>query len=267
MEGTKLENEISNYFVLNRDSELWKDRTLFSDKGFASLTPDVSFRLKKKIDIPLKLSYLDNNSPKTKDVLTDPNSLFSFAIDKYNMLYILEKDTKKIRKLSIDRYEQYGSTDTDNMIFDEYIISCKGLGNPQSIAVTNRHIYILENSTLYVLSKIDYKLVKTINFRDKINLFKITEDEAIVFYSYSDEKTVLYKKNLVWDDKFSRGDGKEYQIINLSKSMKLDEDITDIDVNNREQEDDSKDNNNTHRHGNSESNDNNHVNNDRVSRT
>jgi phage tail-like protein len=260
-----MENEIPNYFVLNKHSELWKDSSLYSDKGFVSLTPSYSFSLKTIINIPLRLTNFNDNSPKTEDVLTDPSSLFSFDLDKYNMLYILEKDTKKIRRISLDRYEQYNTGNTDNIVFDEYIILCKGLENPQSIVATNRHIYVLDNSTLYVLSKVDYNLIKTINFRDRLDLFKITEDEGVLIYSYSGNRTVLYEKNLVWDYESSGGDGDEHQIINLSKSEKLDEDFTDSYVSDRNKENDNEDNYNTYGQGNSKSSDNGgYVNNYKV---
>jgi phage tail-like protein len=207
-----LENEIPNYFVLNKHSELWEDNNYFGDKGYVSLDLDVDpyspFRLRNTIGIPLRLSYDNNdhndnneynNSTGTESTFVDPNALFSFDVDRYNMLYLLEKDTKKIRRLSIDRYEQYGTTNTDRLIFDEYIISCKGLEKPQSIAVTDRHIYVLDGSILYVLSKTDYKLINTLEFRDKIYLFKLTDDEGVLFYCYSNNKRVVHRRNLIGD--------------------------------------------------------------------
>ena len=194
-----MENEKPNYFVLNSHSEVWEDKTktLFGNKGFVNLTPDFSFNLIKKVDIPMRLSSFDNNFAKTEDDLTDPTSLFSFDLDKNNMLYILEKDSKKIRRLSLDSYEQDTTTNTDKLMVDKYIIECKDVVNPKSISVARKHIYVLDNRALCVYAKINYELVKIINFNDDIDIFRITEDEQVVFYSYSDDKTNLYKKNLV----------------------------------------------------------------------
>ena len=159
------------------------------------------------------------------------------------MLYLLEKDTKKIRRLSIDRYEQYGTTNTDSLIFDEYIIACKGLKKPQSIAVTDRHIYVLDGSILYVLSKIDYKLVNTLEFRDKIYLFKLTEDEGVLFYCYSNNKRVVHRRNLIGDYESPEEYVEEDQTIDITGSSKSSdnrythnedsENIIDIAINNK----------------------------------
>ena len=182
-------------------------------------------------------------STRTEPTFVDPNTLFSFDVDRFNMLYLLEKDTKKIRRLSIDRYEQYGTTNTDSLIFDEYIIACKGLEKPQSIAVTDRHIYVLDGSILYVLSKIDYKLVNTLEFRDKIYLFKLTEDEGVLFYCYSNNKRVVHRRNLIGDYEPSEEYVEEDQTIDITGSSKSSdnrytdnedfENIIDIAINNK----------------------------------
>ena len=237
-----MENELPNYFVLNKYSELWEVDTFFGDKDFVSLTPSSSFSLKNTIDIPLRLS-VDNNSTRADSASIYSDSLFSLDLDRHNMLYILEKDTKKIRRLSVDRYEQYGTTNTDKLIFDEYITACKGLEEPQSLEVTDRHIYVLDNSILHVLSKVDSNLIKSLKFRDRINLFKLTEDEDILFYSYSNDKSVIYKKNLVWDYEPSeeqRDSDQDIRMTGISKSSdyhytdnEVSENVIDIAINNK----------------------------------
>ena len=261
-----MENETPNYFVLNSYSENWENKTLFDNKGFVSLTPDFSFNPKKEIHISLRLFSLDNNSPKTEDAPTDPNSLLSFDLDNNNLLYILEKDAKKIRRLSLDSYEQDASSNRDNLMVDEYIIICKGLDNPKSISVTKRHIYVLDYSTLYVYSKKNYELIKTIIFNDGINIFRITEDEELVFYSYSDDKTKLYKKNIAWDNDSSETDREEYQVIDLPKDIKLpqNENINENDKINRYGLEGGGDNNNAYRHEKTRSSDNYYVNDDKI---
>ena len=211
------ENEIPNYFVLNKYSKLWETDDSFGDKDYVSLTPNSSFVLSSITDIPLRLYFFDNDSTRAEPTPMDPNS-FSFDLDRYNMLYLLEKDTKKIRRLSVDRYEQYGTTNTDNLIFDEYIIACKGLKDPQSVATTDRHIYVLDNSTLYVLSKIDYNLTKTLMFHNRIHLFKPTEDEGILFYSYVNDESVICRKDLIQGFKTSEGDREEDQRIKITQN-------------------------------------------------
>ena len=211
----------SNYFVLNPSSKLW-DGTPFDEGRYVDLPADASFTLKKKIAIPLKLSDFDPSCFQLDETIAvNPDKIISFDLDKYGMLYILDKNSKKIRRLSVYDYErlddEFGS---EYQPSDEYVAVCKGLDNPKTVSVSRNYIFVLESSVIYVVSKTNHRLVKTMRFNDDINIFKVTEDEKVIFYSYSDDKTVLFKKNLEWGT--SPEDEKENQIINLSDNVILD---------------------------------------------
>jgi phage tail-like protein len=270
-----LQNEKSNYFILNRFSGLWSSLLLVennkkikegkklelstSKKNFIELPHSSRFTLKNNLSIPLRLSYLDKNKKNSnKDKLhggninyeLDLHSNFSFELDNHNMLYILEKDSKKIRKLSIDRYKQYGTTNTENLVFDEYITELKDLQNPTSITAGYRHIYILDGSYLYIYSKITFQKIKIIEFNDRVYLFKITYNEQIIFYSYFDDKTKIYKKQIDQNNKFiNQKIEQDHLIINLFKNITIDEEYFTKDnngiIDNKEQQEGNiNDNNN-----------------------
>jgi phage tail-like protein len=248
-------------------------------KDFIELTHSSLFALKNNLSIPLRLSYLDKNQNKNnKDILfkdnityeLDLHSNFSFELDKHNMLYILEKDSKKIRKLSIDRYKQYETTNTENLVFDEYITDLKDLENPSSITAGKHNIYILDGSYLYIYSKTNFKKIKIVEFNDRIHLFKITDDEQIIFYSYYDDKTKIYKKRLDPDNKFfNQSIEEDYQIINLFKNIIIDEEYfatENNDISDKTEEDEyDNDNGNSNQNTNKKYTDNNYyINNDNV---
>lgn len=240
-----MENDTQNYFVLNQFSELWKDRSLFSDKGYVSLPQGASIGLKKRLKIPLRLVGFDTNLLKTGKTSTDDiNPLFSFDLDEYDMFYVLEKDSKKIRRLSIYDYEHADeSFSTERLLSDEYIAVYKDLGIVNSLSVSGKHIYVLENSALYAVSKVNYELIKTINFNDNVDIFKITKDEQVVFYSYANDKTVLFKKDLAWKKASSHdNDEKEVQIVDLNKNILLDQASVDNEQNNGHWSEESRNN-------------------------
>ena len=216
------DNVSSNYFVLNQSSQLWEGEP-FHQRGFVGLPANSTFTLKKRIDIPLRLSEFDASlfqADETIDVNLE--HLISFDFDENGFLYILDKKSKKIRRLSLYDYEyQNDNYSSRYSPSDEYVLVCTGLENPKALSVSKNYIYVLENSVIYVLSKKNYRLVKTLRFNDEVNIFKVTKDEKIIFYSYSDDKTILFKKNLTLGipTEQKNDSGKEVQIINLSDNV------------------------------------------------
>ena len=208
-----------NYFVINKYSNYWDGNTdnkfnyIYDNQEYISLKPNYSYRAKKTVEINLETigneirNFSDN--ARSKNV----NEKYFLCFDGSHFLYILEKDTKKIRRINIDLYKNDKNKNQDfqkknlsqgtflDAIYDEYIIDCKYLENPQMLFVGNTKIYVLDNTKIYVLSKLpNFQIIRIIQFIKKIQFFTISNNEQILFFSYLNEKNRLYKRDLKFEE-------------------------------------------------------------------
>src|SRR5688500_1941034 len=103
-----LENNDNNNSNDNNDNTDGVSKILFDnnndDEGFITLRPKPLFKKKKTLHIPSKIVSANSNivgsTSYSEDIrystIADPSSILSMDMDKCNMLYILEKNTKKI---------------------------------------------------------------------------------------------------------------------------------------------------------------------------
>lgn len=273
-----MENEVASYFILNRYNTTWDavDETTTWDafgqkqmkttktksKAFGSgdsvsLPRRDDFEIRKKILLPLRLSYENLKKPEdqfgnivpTDEISTDIDnpSNFSIYLDKNNDLYVLEKDASRIRRFSIPLYDRFGVNNTSNLVFDEYILDQKDIdsfggksvpnldsensqkivyyGEPNQIKVGSKNIYLLDIYSIAVISK--FSLNRSIKksrlvFNDRIHIFEISGDEKTIFYIYERDKTKIYKSSLDLLDK-PNNEREDNEIIDLYKYIVVDE--------------------------------------------
>jgi phage tail-like protein len=163
----------NNYFVLNKYSELWKDISFFDENGIVKLKSIYDVKHKETI----QFSFSSNDKYKTPEI-----SDYSFALDYCNILYILDKKAKKIKRCYLDTKK-----------IEE--LNLLPLNNPKSILISKKDIYILDEFDLYCISKINYQVRRIIQFNFPIDLFTISSDESLIFF-YEKTRNKVYKFNL-----------------------------------------------------------------------
>jgi phage tail-like protein len=222
-----LEKE-QNYFILNKYSEYWDLNSFDKNIQFYEnqdnsicLKPESSYRIRKNIDIDLEDTT--NKDQYSSDNKTEYNSIYQkyfIDYDGYHFIYVLDKWTKNIKRINIDYFKDnnkktealnttntnfkinFSTTTAAADIFNEWILNCQNLENPQMFLVKNKNIYILDNTKIHVFTKAP--TIKTTNFlqcEKKVHFFAISDDEQILFISYSSEKNKIYKRKLWPEEK------------------------------------------------------------------
>lgn len=170
MMNEKLTN---NYFVLNKYSELWRDTSFFDENGIVKLKSIYDVKHKETI----QFSFCSNDKYKTPDI-----SDYSFALDYCNILYILDKKDKNIKRCFLDTKKIE-------------VLNPVALSNPKSILIGKKDIYILDEFALYCISKINYQIRRIIQFDISIDLFTISPDETLLFL-YEKSRNKVYRFDL-----------------------------------------------------------------------
>src|SRR5688500_3565794 len=116
----------NNYFILNKYSELWQDNSFFDENGVVKMKSINDVKHKETTHI-----LLDIDNKYKFPAISD----YSFDLDYCNNLYILDKNSKKIKKYFLDTKKI-----EDLNLFP--------LNNPKSIFVGKNNIYVLDEFTL-----------------------------------------------------------------------------------------------------------------------